>query len=193
MGRSNTQVAFAVLLAAVAGFVVALVAFGKDTGNNAAVVTTNGTTTTATTGATAATTATTGTSTSSLGTSQSEVQTTTTATTSTPATTPATGPPTVASCIALWNQANNRGAQTYMVNLAARQPIRVHVGETSEVPPKCLITVIANDGAAYVFPEGGGTTYPYAPAPSQTTGGSLPVEQRKANALEQRDGTLTAL
>jgi hypothetical protein len=182
MARTNTQVAIAVLLAAVAGFVIALVAFGDDNSKNAAVVTTNGTTTTATSTTTAAPTA---------GTVPA-TQTTTTATTTTGAAPTPAGPPDVGSCISLWNQQNNRGAQTYLVNLAARQPIRIHVGATSAVPPKCLITVIANDGTAYVFPEAGGTTYPYAQAPSQTTGSSLPGEQRKANALEERDGTMTA-
>ena len=178
--RPNSWIWLAVLLAAVAGFVIALVLFGNDNGKNAAVVTTNGTT---------AATATTSTGTIAPQGATSATTTTTTA----PSTAPTQAPPTVDSCIALWNQSNNRGAQTDMVNLAARQPIRVHVGSTSVVPPKCLITVIANDGSAYVFPEAGGTTYPYAPAPSQTTGGSLPDAQRQANALEQRDGTLKAL
>jgi hypothetical protein len=181
MGRTNTQVAFAVLLAAIAGFVIALVAFGNDNGKNAAVVTTNGTTTTAAT-----------TTSATAGTAPATQSSVTTTTTSNPATTPTTGPPTVSDCISLWNQANNRGAQLSLVNLAARQPIRVHVGDTSEVPQKCLITVIANDGNAYVFSGAGGTTYPYAQAPSQTSGSALPAEQRTTNALEQRDGTLEA-
>jgi hypothetical protein len=92
----------------------------------------------------------------------------------------------------LWNQPSNRGAQTFLINLASRQPIRVHVGVTTSVPPKCLVTIVANNGDAYTFPEGGGTTYPYALAPGQTSSSSLPAAQKTSNALEQRDGTLTA-
>jgi hypothetical protein len=92
----------------------------------------------------------------------------------------------------LWNQPSNRGAQTFLINLASRQPIRVHVGVTTSVPPKCLVTIVANNGDAYTFPEGGGTTYPYAPAAGQTSSSSLPAAQKTSNALEQRDGTLTA-
>jgi hypothetical protein len=73
-----------------------------------------------------------------------------------------------------------------------REPIRVHVGVTSDVPPKCLITVVANNGDAYVFPAAGGTTYPYAQAPGRTSGSTLPAAQKTSNALEQRDGTLAA-
>ena len=80
-----------------------------------------------------------------------------------------------------------------MVNIASQQPIRVHVGQTTDVPAKCLITVLANNGDAYVFPEAGGSTYPYATAASRTSSASLPAAQRTANALEQRDGTLKAL
>jgi hypothetical protein len=174
MARRDVQTGLALVAAVAIGFAIALLVTGGDNGNNANVVTQNGTTTTVTT-----------TTTSANGT-------TTTVTTTGSVATPTTAAPPVASCIQLWNQATNRGAQTYLVNIAAQQPIRVHVGETSEVPPKCLVTVIANNGKAYVFPEGGGTTYPYAPGPSQTTGSALPAEQRKANALEQRDGTLTA-
>ena len=180
MQRREFQIGLALVVAIAVGFLIALVAFGGDNSNNANVVTTNGT---ATTGATTAATTATGTT---------PAQTTTTTTTTGATATPTTATPTVAGCIQLWNQPANRGAQTYLVNIASRQPIRVHVGESSEVPPKCLVTVVANDGTAYIFPEGGGTTYPYAPGPSQTTGGSLPAEQRKANALEQRDGTLAA-
>jgi hypothetical protein len=183
MRRSNLQVALAVMLAAVVGFIVALVAFGNDNGNNAAVVTSE---TTAGTGATAPAT----TTTTATGTSSGTTATGTTTTTG--GATPTTPAPTVASCIQLWNEPANRGAQVYLINLASRQPIRVHVGQTTDVPPKCLITVIANNGDAYVFPAAAGTTYPYAPAPSTTNGSSLPAEQRKVNALAQSDGTLAA-
>src|SRR5439155_15889093 len=103
--------------------------------------------------------------------------TTTTQTTTAPGATPTNPPATTASCIALWNAPANRGAQTFLINIASQQPIRVHVGETTDVPPKCLITVLANNGDAYVFPEAGGTTYPYATVASRTTSASLPAAQ----------------
>jgi hypothetical protein len=98
----------------------------------------------------------------------------------------------VGSCVDLWNQANNRGNQTFLVNVMSQQPVRVNVGVTSDVPPKCLITITANNGKSYVFPEGGGTTFPYATVPGATDSSSLPAAQKTSNALEQRDGTLTA-
>src|SRR3954452_25087922 len=105
---------------------------------------------------------------------------------------PATPPATTSSCIDLWNQTNNRGNQTFLVNVMSQQPIRVHVGVTTDVPPECLVTVVGNNGDAYVFPEGGGSTFPYAASPGKTDSGSLSTEQKTSNALEQRDGTLAA-
>jgi len=160
------QVGLAVLAAAVIGFLLALVLFGGDDDGS----TTASATATTTTGQTATTAPTT--------------------TASTPATTPQQHGVSVQECIQLWNQANNRGAQVFLVNIASQQPIRVHVGESSAKPPECLITVIANNGDAFTFPEGGGTTFPYAPAPGRTTGKDLPEAQRTQNALEQGDGTL---
>jgi hypothetical protein len=92
--------------------------------------------------------------------------------------------------VSLWNQANNRANQTFLVNIASQQPIRVHVGRTTDVPPKCSVTVTTNSGGAYVFPEAGGTTYPYAQAPALTPASSLAPTQKISNALEQSDGTL---
>src|SRR5918911_3558386 len=97
--------------------------------------------------------------------------------------------PTVGACVNLWNQSNNRANQTFLVNVMSQQPVRVHVGVTSDVPPQCLVTVVTNDGKAYVFPEGGGSTFPYAAAPGSTDAASLPAAQKTSNALEQRDGT----
>lgn len=99
---------------------------------------------------------------------------------------------TTQSCIDLWNNQNNRGNQTFLVNVMSQQAVRVHVGVTSNVPPKCLVTIVANDGKAYVFPEGGGTTFPYATAPGATASPELPAAQKISNALEERDGTLKA-
>ncbi|MFL5894290.1 MAG: hypothetical protein ACJ76Z_04150 [Thermoleophilaceae bacterium] len=171
--RDGLQIGLAIVAAAAIGFVVALLAFGRNDSNNNAAGTSLQTTTTTTT--------------SGQGTT-----TTATNTASTTSTTPQTAGGTPASCIELWNQPANRGAQTFLANLASRQPVRVHAGTTTDAPPKCLITVIANNGNAYVFPEGGGTTYPYAPAPSQTSDSTLPPAQKTENALEQRDGTLEA-
>jgi hypothetical protein len=116
----------------------------------------------------------------------------TTTTTTTPGQTPGSPQASIGSCVVLWNQQNNRGNQTFLVNLFTRQPIRVHVGVTADVPPKCLITVVANNGDAYVFPEGGGGTYPYAQVPAATPAGPLPAAQKVSNAVEQTDGTLKA-
>jgi hypothetical protein len=99
---------------------------------------------------------------------------------------------TVAACIDLWNQQNNRGNQTFLANLSSQQPVRVHVGTTSDVPPQCLMTIVANDGKAYVFPEGGGSTFPYATAAGSTDSSTLPPAQKTSNALEEGDGTLKA-
>jgi hypothetical protein len=180
-GATNWTV---VVLALAVGFLAALLIVGQNDSNktSATVDTTSSTTTQAGTGtSTTTTTAQTG----SGGTS-------TTTTSTTQATTPASPQATVGSCIALWNRPANRADQTFLVNLMSQQPVRVHVGVTTDVPPECLVTVVANDGKAYVFPEGGGTTYPYAPAPASTDSSSLAAAQKTSNALEQRDGTLQA-
>jgi hypothetical protein len=163
------RVGLAVLAAAVIGFLLAMVLFGgdHDGSTNASATETTTTTTTGQPGTTAPAT-----------------------TASTTLTTPQQHGVSVQECIQLWNQANNRGAQVFLANIASQQPIRVHVGESSANPPECLVTVIANNGDAFTFPEGGGTTYPYAPAPGRTTGKDLPEAQRTQNALEQADGTL---
>ncbi|HEX4720074.1 MAG TPA: hypothetical protein VH300_16225 [Thermoleophilaceae bacterium] len=178
-GANNWLVA---VLALAVGFLAALLIFGGNDDSNTTAATVGPTTTTGTT-APAATTATT--STAVGGTT-----TTTTSTSSAQPAAPQAPQATVSNCINLWNQANNRGNQTFFANLIAHQPVRVHVGETSDVPPRCLITVVANNGDAYVFPEGAGTTYPYAQAPGSTDGSTLPAAQKTSNALEQRDGTL---
>jgi hypothetical protein len=181
MERRGSNTWLIAVLALAVGFLAALVIVGGDDSDN----------TSATVSTTAATTtggaATTGTAPGAApGTS------TTSTTTSQPGTTPSSPEATVASCIDLWNQPANRAAQTFLVNIASQQPVRVHVGTTSDVPPQCLVTVVANNGDAYTYPEGGGTTFPYAAAPGKTTSSSLPAAQKTANALDQRDGTLTA-
>jgi hypothetical protein len=174
--RNDANTALLVIAALVIGFLVALLVFRDDDGGNAAV-----------TGATTGTPATSTTTTSGTAAGTSTTQTTT----SGAASTPTSGAATIGDCINLWNQPSNRGAQTFLINIASQQPVRVHVGETSDVPPQCLITIVGSGGDAWIFPEGGGSTYPYAPAPSRETASELPSEQRKSNALEQRDGTLT--
>jgi hypothetical protein len=177
MERRGANTWLVAVLAIAVGFLIALLIFGGNDDNNtsATVNSTNSTTTTAGTSS----------STASPGTSS-------TTTTTQPGTAPQSPQPTVGSCVNLWNQQNNRANQTFLVNVMSQQPVRVHVGVTSDVPPKCLLTIVANDGKAYVFPEGGGSTFPYAPAPGGTDGSSLPPAQKTSNALEQRDGTLAA-
>jgi hypothetical protein len=180
--RRDVNLGLAVVAAAAVGFAIALLLFrddNKGSNTNAAVTTTTGTTAA---GGTATTQTSTGTGTAPA-----------TATTPQPTqpTQQATAP-TTASCIDLWNQPTNRGAQTFLVNVASQQPVRVNVGTTSGEPPKCLVTVVANNGDAYVYSEGGGTTFPYAPAPARVAGSTLPADQKTENALEQRDGTLKA-
>jgi hypothetical protein len=177
MRRLDVQTGTALIAALAAGFLIALAIFGTGSDNTTTTVTAA-----ATTGATApVTTTVTG-----------VTETTTTAGTTGTTTTPVSPQPSTVGCIRLWNQATNRAAQTFMTTIASQQPVRIHVGRTTEVPPKCLVTVLANDGSAYVFSEGGGQTYPYTPTPSRTTSAALPASQRKANALERRDGTLQA-
>ena len=173
------------VIALAIGFLIAWLIFGtgsdnKNTSASVAVTTASNTTTVPTPGTTTtATTTPSGTTVSS-------------STTTTPGAAPQNPLPTTTSCIGLWNQANNRGDQVFLVNIASQQPIRIHVGATSDVPPKCLITVVANNGDAYVFPAAGGSTYPYAQAPGKTPASSLPAAQKVSNALNQSDGTLKA-
>jgi hypothetical protein len=170
MERRGANTWLVAVLAIAVGFLAALLIFRGDDNTNATVSSTNSTTTQAGTG----------------------TGTTTTTGSSTQGTAPGSPQPTVGSCVDLWNQANNRANQTLLVNIMSQQPIRVHVGVTSDVPPQCLVTVVANDGKAYVFPEGGGSTFPYATAPGNSESSSLPAAQKTSNALEQRDGTLQA-
>jgi cytoskeletal protein RodZ len=176
-GSNNWLVA---VLALAVGFLLALLIFGGDDNKNSS-ATVSQTTATGTGSATTATQLT------------PTTETTATATTTTATgTAPASPQASTGSCINLWNQTNNRVNQTFLVNVMSRQAVRVHVGVTSDVPPKCLVTIVGNDGTAYVFPEGGGTTFPYAQAAGTTAGSSLPAAQKISNALEQRDGTLAA-
>jgi hypothetical protein len=178
MDRRGANTWIVAVLAIAVGFLAALLIFkGDDSNNTSATVGSTNTTTLA--GTTTSGTTTSGTST-----------TTTTATQQGAA--PQSPQATIPSCVDLWNQTNNRANQVFLVNVMSQQPVRVHVGTTSDVPPQCLVTVVANDGKAYVFPEGGGSTFPYAASPASTDSASLPPAQKTSNALEQRDGTLTA-
>jgi hypothetical protein len=173
--RRGLPTALAVIAAAAIGFVIALVAFRGD--DNASIVNATVDSTTTTTSATTSATTTTAPS-----------GTTTTTTTATAA--PTQNAPTVASCIGLWNQDNNRGARAFLANVAASQAIRVNVGESAQVPPKCLVTVIGNNGDVYTFAGAAGATYPYAPTPGRGVLADLPAKQRAQNALEQQGGGL---
>jgi hypothetical protein len=171
MERRGSNTWLVAVLAIAVGFLAALLILGTgDSKNTSAPVSNETTVATTTAGTTAGTT------------------TTSTTTETTPA--PQSPAASVPACVSLWNQPTNRGAQVFLVNIASQQPVRVHVGVTTDVPPQCLVTIVANNGDAYTFPEGGGTTYPYAPAPGTTSGSSLPAAQKTSNALEQRDGTL---
>jgi hypothetical protein len=172
MERRGSNTWLVAVLALAVGFLIALLIFRGNDDNTSATVSA----TTATTAAGTTSTPTTSTTTSST----------------TQAAAPQDPQASVSSCINLWNQPLNRGDQTLLVNIMAHQPVRVHVGVTSDVPPKCLVTIVANNGDAYVFPEGGGSTYPYAQSAAKTDAGTLPAAQKTSNALEQRDGTLAA-
>jgi len=178
MERRGANTWLVAVLAIAVGFLAALLILGDDSNNSSATVSQT-TATTTQTGATD-TTSTNGTSTTS----------TTTATQQ--GTAPQAPEATTQNCINLWNQQNNRANQTFLVNVMSNQAVRIHVGVTSDVPPKCLVTIVANDGKAYVFPEGGGTTFPYAVAPGGTDSSSLPAAQKISNALEEPDGTVKA-
>jgi hypothetical protein len=168
-------------LAIAVGFLAALLIFGRDPSTKTSATIAPGTT------AVTEPVATTGTTTTTTGPNGA---TTSTTTAQQPAATPQSPQATPASCIDLWNQPANRGPQTFLVNVASQQPVRVNVGTTTDVPPQCLVTIVANNGDVYTYPEGGGTTFPYATSPGRTTSKELPVEQKNANALDQRDGTL---
>lgn len=182
MDRRGSNTWLVAVLALAVGFLAALLIFGGDDNKNSS----------ATVGQTTATTTAAGITGSTQTTTPGGTGATTTTTAATTGTTPSSPQASVGSCLNIWNQPVNRINQTFLVNLMTRQAVRVHVGVTSDVPPQCLITVVANDGTAYVFPEGGGGTYPYAQAPGATPGSSLPTAQKLSNALEQRDGTLAA-
>ena len=183
MDRRGTNTWLVAALAITVGFLAALLIFGRDDNSNSSAIVSQTGATTATNPATSETVTTPPTTTTAA--------TTTTATATTPAT-PTTPAATTDSCINLWNGTNNRGNQVFLVNVMSQQAVRVHVGVTSSVPPKCLVTIVGNNGNAYVFPEGGGTTYPYAQSAGTTPSSSLPAGQKLSNALEQRDGTLAA-
>jgi hypothetical protein len=183
MERRGANTWLVAALSVAVGFLAALLLVrGNDSGDK----------TSATVNTTNPTTQAVGTSTTSTTTTPGAGTTSTTTTQQQQGTTPQSPGVSVSGCVDLWNQTNNRGNQTFLVNVMSQQPVRVNVGVTSDVPPKCLITITANDGKAYVFPEGGGTTFPYAAVPGATDSSSLPAAQKTSNALEQRDGTLTA-
>jgi hypothetical protein len=183
MERRGANTWIVAVLAIAVGFLAALLIVNNGSDNNkssATVSSTTAATTSAPSGTSGTTTAGNGSTTTSSTTTTSE------------AAAPQTPPATVDSCIKLWNESLNRGDQVFLVNVASQQPVRIHVGVTSDVPPKCLITVVANNGKAYVFPEAGGTTYPYAQAPGATDASALPAAQKTTNALNLSDGTLKA-
>ena len=179
MEKRDVQVVIAVILAGITGF--ALATFLMDDDDEPTVQTAAieepGQTTTATTTSTPTSTA---------------AEPTTPGTTETPAgEVPATAPPTDASCIGLWNRANNSSPQAFVVDLQNRQAVRVNVGATAAAPPKCLVTVIANDGSVYRFTEGAAAAFPYSPRPARLQSASLSAKERETDALPSENGMLS--
>jgi hypothetical protein len=176
MGNRNAQVAIVAVLAAVVGFAVAALVLGDNSSTPA----------------------------DQTGAAVTDVQpqptqtvvqptgTDTTATTTQPDVVPVDDVPSVATCIEIWNSANNTTPRDFLQTLQAEQAVRVNVGASNQVPPKCLVTIIANDGNVYRFPEGGGKSFPYTPEPGRADLAQLTPQERKANALAEPDGTLTA-
>ena len=183
MERPSTSTWLIAAIALVVGFLAALLILGGNDDNN----------TSATVTQTSAAVSQTSPATTQAGVSPATTPgagTTSTTTTSTPGAAPQAPAASVQSCVDLWNQAANRPNQTFLANVMSQQPVRIHVGTTSDVPPQCLVTVVANDGKAYVFPAGGGSPFPYSAAPGGTDASSLPAAQKISNALEERDGTM---
>jgi hypothetical protein len=176
MERTSTSTWLIAALALAVGFLAALLILGGNDDKNASATVSQTSSATTQAGVSPGTTPAT--------------STTSTTTASTPGAAPQAPAASIQACVDLWNQAANRPNQTFLVNVMSQQPVRIHVGTTSDVPPKCLVTVVANDGKAYVFPEGGGSTFPYAAEPGGTYASSLPAAQKISNALEERDGTM---
>lgn len=171
MERRDVQVVIAVILAGIVGFGLATLLINDDDA----------------TVEPAATTVQTASPTATATTTQTDPATTTT-TDNVPG--PAE-PPTVASCVRIWNQDNNTAPQSFLADLQNRQAVRVNVGASSQVPPKCLISLIANDGTVYRFTEGAGQTFPYSPQPSRLRLADLSAAERETDALPESGGKLT--
>src|SRR5437879_742335 len=132
MERRGSNTWLIAALAIAVGFLAALLILrGGDNNNTSATV---GSTSTSTRTSTVAS----GTTTSGTTTTR---PTSTSTTTANPGA-PEDPQPTVQNCVNLWNGQLNRGDQIFLVNVMSQQPIRVHVGETSDTPPKCEITVV---------------------------------------------------
>jgi hypothetical protein len=168
----NAGVVLGALLALGLGVLIGYVIWG---GSDTETVTV--TSTAATTAAT--TLPTTGTTTTTTGTTTDRV--------------PVSPQPTITGCISLWNRANNTAAQNFLRLREQEQAVRIHVGATAETPPKCLVTLIANDGTVFRFAEGGGTTFPYAPTPSRGRVEELTSTDRNVNAVAEPNGQLSRM
>lgn len=176
MESRDVQVVIAVILAGIVGFGLAVFLMSDDDAEPAAgttVTTAQPTTTTTATTTTPTTTATT--TTTQTGTDR----------------VPATQPPSDPTCIQLWNRSNNTAPQAFLADLQNRQAVRVNVGSTAQVPKKCLVTVIANDGAVYRFTEGAAAAFPYSPRPVRMESSALSAEDRATDALPETGGRLS--
>ena len=178
MEKRDLQVVIAVVLAGIVGFALAALLMNDD--DTEPVVEPAATTVQTAPGTTTVT-------------ATTETAPPATETTTTPDRVPgAAEPPTVASCLELWNRDNNGTPQSFLADVQNRQAVRVNVAASTQVPPKCLVTVIANDGTAYRFTEGAGQAFPYAPQPARLRLADLTAEQRETDALAEPGGKLTA-
>ena len=177
MESRDVQVVIAVILAGIVGFGLAVFLMNDDDDAEPAA-------------GTAATTV--QQTTSTTGTTATAPTTTTTTTTQTETNgVPSAQPPTDPTCIQLWNRANNAAPQAFLADLQNRQAVRVNVGSTAQVPKKCLVTVIANDGNVYRFTEGAAAAFPYAPRPARLQSSALTPEERATDALPETGGRLS--
>jgi len=175
MESRDVQVVIAVILAGIVGFALATLLMDDD---DEPAVDTVATTVQPTTATTPPPTGTTPTATTPAPTGTDQV--------------PTEEAPNDASCIELWNQENNTSPQAFVADLQNRQAIRVNVGATAQAPPKCLVTIIANDGSVYRFTEGAGRAFPYSPRPTRLQSSALSAEERQTDALSEEGGRLSA-
>lgn len=105
---------------------------------------------------------------------------------------PGDAPPTVASCIQLWNGANNVTNQSLLAKDTEPGDDAV-INVTPNVatqPPTCFVTLISGDEATQ-WAEAAGQDFPYA-APTKSAAGEVDAKQRADNADVDQAGKLKA-